>query len=209
MINIAAVSNHISLYIAYLNKEYPSLTNLEMILAAIYLYGYGAFKKGGMSGSLWSMYQDMFIYQGQYRYLSLGTMSSGQGAAKYVTVYLDKEMFNDNSTVFDKYLRILVMQLTCGLIQEEQMALKQSVNNEEIIKNVIGQSPIIQKYLTAGKFFINAFPEELDDNTIFSYVKGIRNNKEFLSSISQFAKQLKDCYKDKVYIDTIDSIRIY
>ena len=134
MINIAAVSNHISLYIAYLNKEYPSLTNLEMILAAIYLYGYEAFKKGGMSGSLWSMYQDMFIYQGQYRYLSLGTMSSGQGAAKYVTVYLDKEMFNDNSTVFDKYLRILVMQLTCGLIQEEQMALKQSVNNEEIIK---------------------------------------------------------------------------
>jgi hypothetical protein len=196
MLNLATVSNHVALYIAFFHKEYPNLSNIELICGALYLYGYENYKK---DPNLFATYQDLFNRVNyQKPVVSIGITSHYQEN-------IDISKFEENATIFEKYLGLILIQFTADFIFFTD---RSELMPKEIVFNVTNNIQSIFPNITSGLYFINNYPNQLNSAKIETAVTGISNNTQFFNSIQNRSIVTKEYYHgDKSFIDLIDTIK--
>ena len=192
---IDEVSNHIGLYIAYLHKDHPNMSNLELICASFYLYGYSDFKQNSV---FWGVYQDLFLVYGQGNTVSVDPTA-------HIQKEVDLRKIDKNATVFERYVTLLILNFTANLIFFRTHDVE---NKTKMLDYVIDSIGLVSKNFTSGMYFINLFPDGLSIETIASNSKKIANNKQFLDSIRSRASDIKKFFKNQELIKIIDSVVI-
>jgi hypothetical protein len=162
----------------------------------LYLYGYENYKK---DPNLFATYQDLFNRVNyQKPVVSIGITSHYQEN-------IDISKFEENATIFEKYLGLILIQFTADFIFFTD---RSELMPKEIVFNVTNNIQSIFPNITSGLYFINNYPNQLNSAKIETAVTGISNNTQFFNSIQNRSIVTKEYYHgDKSFIDLIDTIK--
>ena len=180
---VYADANTLGLYIFNLHKRYPSMSNIEMLYIAFYMFGNNEMLRRPI---LFSQYEDMFttLSNGKST-INLGTMTSYEGAGKYVKVDFDVELLKGCPTVFHKYFALLFVQFEALIVRDEMIQNGEQIDNVNIISDLVQLIPKIRMFLIRGMYNMNCFPNMIREI-------GIRNNVEAYSTNIKGKEQIKN-----------------